>query len=75
VTDATRAAMQRILQDVRDGTYARNWIAENEKGRPWFNKTREAERNAQIEQVGARLRALMPFLKPVATEETVGSAR
>jgi len=75
VTDATRAAMKAILQDVQNGTYARNWIAENEKGRPWFNKTREAERNAQIEQVGVRLRALMPFLKPVAAEETVGSAR
>ncbi|HEY7286256.1 MAG TPA: ketol-acid reductoisomerase [Vicinamibacterales bacterium] len=75
VTDATRAAMKGILQDVQSGTYARNWIAENDKGRPWFNKTRDAERAAQIEQVGARLRALMPFLKPVATEETVGSAR
>ena len=75
VTDATRAAMKGILQDVQSGTYARNWIAENDKGRPWFNKTRDAERAAQIEQVGARLRAMMPFLKPVATEETVGSAR
>jgi ketol-acid reductoisomerase len=75
VTDATRAAMKQILEDVQNGTYAKHWIAENDKGRPWFNKTREAERSAQIEQVGARLRALMPFLKPVATEETVGSAR
>jgi ketol-acid reductoisomerase len=67
--------MKQILEDVQNGTYAKHWIAENDKGRPWFNKTREAERSAQIEQVGARLRALMPFLKPVATEETVGSAR
>jgi ketol-acid reductoisomerase len=73
VTAETRAAMQQILKDVQDGTYAKNWIAENEKGRPWFNKTRDAERDAQIEQVGAKLRALMPFLKPVATEETVGT--
>jgi ketol-acid reductoisomerase len=73
VTDETRRAMRQILEDVRSGKYAAGWIAENDKGRPWFNQTREAERSAQIEQVGARLRALMPFLKPVATEETVGA--
>ena len=74
VTAETRAAMRRILQDVRDGTYAREWIAENDRGRPWFNQTREAERDALIEQVGSRLRAQMPFLKPVGKEETVGAA-
>ena len=73
VTDATRLEMKRLLDEVRNGAYAKAWIAENDKGRPWFNRTREAERNHQIEQVGARLRALMPFLKPVATEETVGA--
>jgi ketol-acid reductoisomerase len=73
VTAETRQAMQQILKDIQDGTYAKNWIAENDKGRPWFNATRDAERNAQIEQVGAKLRALMPFLKPIATEETVGA--
>jgi ketol-acid reductoisomerase len=61
--------MAQILEDVRSGKYAAGWIAENEKGRPWFNQRRDAERNAPIEQVGARLRALMPFLKPVAVEE------
>lgn len=73
VTSETRAAMQQILKDVQDGTYARSWIAENEKGRPWFNRTRDAERSAQIEQVGARLRSMMPFLKPVTAEETVAA--
>src|SRR3954470_21952155 len=73
VTAETRKAMQQILKDVQDGTYAKAWIAENDKGRPWFNATRDAERNAQIEQVGTRLRALMPFLKPVTTEETIGT--
>jgi ketol-acid reductoisomerase len=75
VTEATRQEMKRLLEEVRNGTYAKGWIAENEKGRPWFNRTREAERALQIEQVGSRLRAMMPFLKPVATEETVGAAR
>ena len=50
----------------------KGWIAENEAGRPWFNKLREAERNHLIEQVGARLRALMPFLKPVTVRRASG---
>jgi ketol-acid reductoisomerase len=60
---------------VRSGKYAKGWIAENEAGRPTFNKLREADRNHQIEQVGARLRQMMPFLKPVAAEDTVGAVR
>ena len=75
VTDETRKAMQQLLENVRNGTYAKGWIEENEKGRPWFNRAREAERAHQIEQVGARLRQMMPFLKPVATEETIGAIR
>ena len=70
VTDETRRAMKKLLQDVQDGTYAKAWIGENEKGRPEFNAMRNAERSHQIEQVGARLRQMMPFLKPVATDET-----
>jgi ketol-acid reductoisomerase len=75
VTAETRRAMQQLLDDVRSGKYAKGWIAENEAGRPTFNKLREADRNHQIEQVGARLRQMMPFLKPVAAEDTVGAAR
>src|SRR5215510_3031380 len=74
VTDETRRAMKQILEDVRSGKYAAGWIAENEKGRPWFNEVREAERNLQIEVVGARLRQLMPFLKPVPTDATAQTA-
>ena len=69
VTDDTRKEMQRLLDEVRDGTYAKNWIAENEKGRPWFNEQRKKERAQQLEQVGARLRSMMPFLDPVAVTE------
>src|SRR5947209_14170378 len=75
VTDETRRAMQQLLDDVRSGKYAKGWIAENEAGRPTFNKLREVDRNHQIEQVGARLRQMMPFLKPVAASETVGASR
>jgi ketol-acid reductoisomerase len=72
ITDETRRAMKTVLDEVRNGTYARQWIAENEQGRPWFNQARNAEQTHPIERVGARLRAMMPFLQPVATEETAG---
>jgi ketol-acid reductoisomerase len=65
ITDTTRAEMRKMLAEVQDGTYARGWIAENEKGRPWFNATRAAEQTQQLEEVGAKLRAMMPFLNPV----------
>jgi len=65
ITDETRKAMQQMLKDVQDGTYARKWIEENEKGRPWFNAQRAAEQTQQLEEVGARLRGMMPFLNPV----------
>ena len=65
ITDQTRAEMRKMLAEVQDGTYAKNWITENEKGRPWFNATRAAEQTQQLEEVGAKLRAMMPFLNPV----------
>jgi ketol-acid reductoisomerase len=63
VTPETRAAMKRILADVQSGEYARRWIEENQKGRPWFNERRREERAHSVEEVGKRLRAMMPFLK------------
>jgi len=69
VTEETRREMHRLLEEVRSGEYARRWMAEHKAGRPWFNKTRRAERAHQIEEVGARLRPMMPFLKPVRVEE------
>ena len=65
VTDETRAEMRRMLAEVRDGTYARKWIDEDAAGRPWFNATRAREQQQLIEQVGEKLRAMMPFLDPV----------
>ena len=74
VTDATRQEMKRMLAEIQNGTYAKNWIAENENGRPTFLARRQQEQRQLIEQVGARLRTLMPFLKPVTVEqETVAS--
>jgi ketol-acid reductoisomerase len=77
VTDETRREMARMLAEIRSGEYAREWIAENEAGRPWFEQQRRAERAHKIEEVGARLRALIPFLDPVTVtpEGDVRSAR
>jgi ketol-acid reductoisomerase len=65
VTDETRKAMRAMLAEIQDGTYAKNWIGENEAGRPRFNKTRKEEQDQQIERVGAELRKMMPFLDAV----------
>lgn len=63
VTDETKEAMKKLLADIQDGTYAREWILENQAGRPSFNLVRRKEQNQLIEQVGRKLRAMMPWLK------------
>jgi ketol-acid reductoisomerase len=60
-----REEMRAVLHEIQDGTFATAWIAENEAGQPNFKKMREAGRDHQVEQVGARLRKAMPFLNPV----------
>jgi ketol-acid reductoisomerase len=65
VTAETKRVMQQMLCEIKDGTYARKWIAENEAGRPWFKATRAKEQEHPIENVGAKLRDMMPFLDPV----------
>ncbi len=62
VTDETRKAMKQLLDDIQDGTYAREWLLENQAGRPSFNLIRKREQNQLIEQVGRNLRAMMPWL-------------
>ena len=65
VTEETIGAMTEILKDIQSGAYAEQWIEENKNGRPWFNQKRNEEQNHLIEQVGAELRQMMPFLNPV----------
>ncbi len=65
ITEETVGEMRQMLSEIQDGTYARKWIAENEAGRPWFNAVRRREQDQMIEQVGAQLRGMMPFLNPV----------
>jgi ketol-acid reductoisomerase len=68
ITDQTRAEMKQILAEIQDGTFAKNWIAENKSGRHNFEAMRKAEAGLQIEAVGEKLRAAMPFLDPVTVE-------
>jgi ketol-acid reductoisomerase len=65
VTEQTRQTMRALLAEIRDGRYARRWIAEDEAGRPWFTATRRCEQDQPVERVGAALRAMMPFIEPV----------
>jgi ketol-acid reductoisomerase len=62
INDAVRAEMRRILDQIQDGSFAEEWIAENRQGRSNFLALREAGKAHQIEQVGAELRAMMPFI-------------
>jgi ketol-acid reductoisomerase len=68
VNESVRAAMQQLLKEIQDGTFAKHWIAENKSGRKSFDKTRATEAEHQIETVGKQLRAGMTFLDPVSVE-------
>jgi ketol-acid reductoisomerase len=65
VTDETRKAMKKLLEEIQNGEFAKRWVAEHEAGRPNFNATRKAEQDQVLERVGADLRAMMPFVSPV----------
>ncbi|MCK8601722.1 ketol-acid reductoisomerase [Desulfoferrobacter suflitae] len=69
VTEETRAAMKKILEEVQSGAFAREWILENQAGRPMFRALRNREKTHLIEQVGAKLRAMMPFLDAKVLKE------
>jgi ketol-acid reductoisomerase len=71
VTDETRAEMKKLLTEIQNGTFARNWIEENKTGRKKFTEMRKNEAGLQVEEVGATLRAAMPFLDPVVVKDGV----
>ena len=61
ITQETRAEMQRILVAIQDGSFAHEWLDENRNGRPNFERLRQQDRDHEIERVGAKLRAMMPW--------------
>jgi ketol-acid reductoisomerase len=64
IDDHVRQNMKQVLQNIRSGAFAREWIIENQAGRPSFLALRRQNAEHMIEKVGAELRAMMPWLKP-----------
>ena len=64
VTDDTRRAMRDMLAEIRNGSFAREWVEENRAGRPRFNAARRRDSSHPLERVGAELRSMMPFVRP-----------
>jgi len=62
IDERVRAEMRRILEEIRSGQFASEWVEENRSGRVRFEQLRQAGRAHPIEEVGARLRAMMPFI-------------
>jgi len=62
ITDETKKAMKRVLDDIQSGRFARDWVLENKAGQPSFKATRARNAAHPIEEVGAKLRAMMPWI-------------
>ena len=63
VNEKVKEEMKRILEEIQSGRFAREWILENQANRPVMNALRRREAEHPIEEVGAKLRAMMPWLK------------
>jgi len=63
ITDDTRKEMKKILGEIQDGSFAREWIAEDKAGRPNYTKIKERDAQHGVEIVGKKLRAGMPWLQ------------
>ncbi|MFA5115180.1 MAG: ketol-acid reductoisomerase [Candidatus Omnitrophota bacterium] len=63
ITEKTRKVMKKILKDIKSGKFAREWIKENESGRPRFDSLLKSGDEHPIEKVGRQLREMMPWMK------------
>lgn len=63
ITDETKKEMKKILREIQDGTFAKEWILENQANRPSFNALKRIDQESQVETVGKELRGLMSWLK------------
>ncbi len=73
ITDETRAEMKRILAEIQDGSFAQEWIDENRNGLPNYRRMVEEGKQHPIEQVGAELRAMMPWITAGRQDVTTAS--
>lgn len=62
VTPETKAEMKRVLDDIQSGRFVRDWMLECKAGQPSFKATRRRNAEHSIEEVGARLRGMMPWI-------------
>ncbi len=62
ITSETKAEMKKILAEIQSGQFAKEWVAEDESGRPNFTRLRQAAFDHPIEKVGTELRAMMPWI-------------
>ena len=63
INESVKEEMRKILKEVRDGSFAREWVTENQAGRPHFNSMKRSEEKELIEVVGEQLREMMPWTK------------
>jgi len=63
ITEETRNEMKKILGEIQNGQFAKEWILENQANRPQFNALRKRDQEHLIEKVGKQLRAMMPWIK------------
>jgi ketol-acid reductoisomerase len=63
INEDTRKEMKKVLTEIQNGEFARQWILENQANRPVFNAIRKQEQNQLVEEVGSDLRKMMPWLK------------
>ena len=63
IDDMVKDEMAQILAEIQDGTFAKEWILENQAGRPVYNSLERMEKEHLIETVGKDLRKMMPWLK------------
>ncbi|SFC53828.1 ketol-acid reductoisomerase [Halobiforma haloterrestris] len=73
VDEAVRENMEEVLEEVQNGEFTREWVLENQAGRPSYNQLREAEKSHEIEEVGERLRELFAWEEAEAEAETEDS--
>jgi len=62
ITEQTKAEMKRVLNEIQTGQFARDWMLENEVGQTSFKAVRARQAEHPIEEVGERLRAMMPWI-------------
>ncbi|EAU62528.1 ketol-acid reductoisomerase [Stigmatella aurantiaca DW4/3-1] len=75
INQAVREEMRKVLKEVQTGVFAREWILENQAGRPVFDKLREQGKQHPIEDVGRRLREMMSWIRDAKKDSSDPSAR